>query len=52
MAAKLLYLKGLALILRDLIGLVKERAVFVDLPFVFGQRISSVRELIFDIETS
>jgi len=34
MVTKLLYLKGLALILRALIGLVKERAVFVYLPFV------------------
>jgi hypothetical protein len=47
MATKLLYLKGSALILKALIGLIKEHAVFIDLPFVFdwsrrffGQRIN------------
>jgi hypothetical protein len=35
MAAELFYLKGLAFIMRALIGLVKELTVFVELPFVF-----------------
>jgi len=35
MATKLLYLKGLAFVMRALIGLVKELAAFVDLRFVF-----------------
>jgi hypothetical protein len=54
MVTKRLYMKGVAVILRTLIGLVKEHSVFVDRSFVFRlvAQTSSTRDLIIDTETS